>query len=132
MEDSMKTKKVQIDGSRADLSYALVGNTVWMHINGETHSFPFEQPKARRGHKGQEVDTGDIVAPMPGKVTQVLIKVGEKVAKGQTVVVMEAMKMEYNLKAVANLSVVTVNTKVGEQVQLGHILVHCQLEVEKK
>jgi biotin carboxyl carrier protein len=60
---------------------------------------------------------------MPGKVTKILLTPGSAVEVGQAVLVMEAMKMEYTLKAEIAGEVESVNCAVGEQVALGKALV---------
>ena len=49
---------------------------------------------------GQETRDGGLIAPMPGKVIDLKVKVGSKIKKGDTLVVLEAMKMEHTVKAV--------------------------------
>ena len=66
---------------------------------------------------------GVIKAPMPGKITRVIVRLGEAVTKGQSLVVMEAMKMEYTLAADRAGVVETLTAKVGAQVPLGEVLV---------
>nr|WP_070958774.1 biotin carboxylase N-terminal domain-containing protein [Hyphomonas sp. Mor2] len=67
---------------------------------------------------------GDAVkAPMPGKVIAVNVGVGDTVEKGQTVAVMEAMKMEHSLTAPRDGVVEAVGVAVGAQVPEGEILV---------
>ena len=58
----------------------------------------------------------NIKAPMPGKILEVLAKNGQKVEKGDALVIMEAMKMEYTLKAPRSGRVKGLSAKVGEQV----------------
>jgi 3-methylcrotonyl-CoA carboxylase alpha subunit len=67
---------------------------------------------------------GDAVkAPMPGKVIALNVKVGEAVEKGQTVAVMEAMKMEHSLVAPRDGVVEALGAELGAQVPEGEILV---------
>ena len=67
---------------------------------------------------------GDAVkAPMPGKVIALNVKVGETVEKGQTVAVMEAMKMEHALVAPRDGVVEALGAELGAQVPEGEILV---------
>jgi len=63
-----------------------------------------------------------IAAPMPGKITRVAVNMGEAVTKGQALVVMEAMKMEYTLEADRDGKIEEVGVKVGQQVALGEVL----------
>ncbi|MBQ9284996.1 MAG: acetyl-CoA carboxylase biotin carboxyl carrier protein subunit [Bacteroidaceae bacterium] len=71
---------------------------------------------AAAGGKGVE-------APLPGTIKQVCVSVGQDVAAGETVVVMEAMKMENNITAEFAGKVTAVKVAVGDQVQSGQALV---------
>ena len=62
-------------------------------------------------------------APLPGTIKQVLVSVGQEIAAGETVVVMEAMKMENNITAEFSGKVTAVKVAVGDQVQSGQALV---------
>jgi 3-methylcrotonyl-CoA carboxylase alpha subunit len=68
------------------------------------------------------VHDGEIEAPMPGKVTAVEVKRGEKVAKGQRLLTLEAMKMEHALTAPFDGTVAELNAKPGAQVTEGQLL----------
>jgi len=68
------------------------------------------------------VHDGEIEAPMPGKVTAVEVKQGEKVAKGQRLLTLEAMKMEHALVAPFDGVVVELNVEPGQQVTEGAVL----------
>ena len=68
--------------------------------------------------------SGSVVyAPMAGNILKVLKDVGSKVEEGEVVVIMEAMKMEYTLKSEIATKIERINVCVGEQVQLGQLLV---------
>jgi 3-methylcrotonyl-CoA carboxylase alpha subunit len=62
-------------------------------------------------------------APLPGKIIDLKVKVGDKVSKGQPLLVLEAMKMEHTLAAPADGTVKSVRYAVGEQVAEGAELV---------
>ena len=62
-------------------------------------------------------------APLPGTIKQVLVAVGQEIAAGDTVVVMEAMKMENSITAEFGGKVTAVKVAVGDQVQSGQVLV---------
>ena len=64
-----------------------------------------------------------VEAPLPGTIKQVLVSVGQEVAAGETVVVMEAMKMENNITAEFAGKVAAVRVAVGDQVQSGQVMV---------
>ena len=62
-------------------------------------------------------------APLPGKITHVAVQVGDAVAAGQALIVIEAMKMENELKAVAPGTVRDVRVAAGQAVNAGDVLV---------
>jgi biotin carboxyl carrier protein len=64
-----------------------------------------------------------VVAPMPGKIVRVLVGPGEAVAARQPLVVVEAMKMENELRAARNGSVAAVHVQEGQPVDAGALLV---------
>ena len=64
-----------------------------------------------------------VTAPLNGKITQVLVKAGDQVAAGDTVVMLEAMKMENSITAESAGTVKAVLVNVGDQVDGGQALV---------
>ena len=82
----------------------------------------YEFDRASRGSVGHGVADGAILAPMPGKVTSVEVSRGEKVAKGQRLLTLEAMKMEHGLVAPFDGVVAELNAKAGAQVQVDAVL----------
>lgn len=103
---------------------AAEGPQRWVHLNGRTFNFsvPQAEKKPRRGHAaGPEHDA--LTAQMPGVVRRVLITAGETVKKGQTLVVLEAMKMEIKIAAPHTGRVEQVAVRDGETVQRGQVLV---------
>jgi 3-methylcrotonyl-CoA carboxylase alpha subunit len=71
---------------------------------------------------------GEIEAPMPGKVTAVEVYTGERVAKGQRLLTLEAMKMEHALTAPFDGTVAELNALAGAQVTEGQILVKVEAD----
>jgi 3-methylcrotonyl-CoA carboxylase alpha subunit len=72
---------------------------------------------------------GAIVAPMPGRVTAVEVSAGEKVAKGQRLLTLEAMKMEHALLAPFDGTVAELGTEAGQQVQVDAMLARIEPEL---
>lgn len=66
---------------------------------------------------------GNVVAPMPGTILSVAVNNGDKVSKGQTLLVLEAMKMENEIQAPADGVVEVLNATQGASVNAGDILV---------
>ena len=67
--------------------------------------------------------SGKVTAPMPGNIVALSVAVGDRVKAGQTLVVLEAMKMEHNITAPGNGKVSALNVAVGERVEEGAELV---------
>ncbi|MBV8546332.1 MAG: acetyl-CoA carboxylase biotin carboxyl carrier protein subunit [Acidobacteria bacterium] len=64
-----------------------------------------------------------MAAPMPGVVLKILVNVGDEVAKGAPLLILEAMKMEHQITAPRDGKVAAINCKEGEMVQPGLDLV---------
>ena len=71
---------------------------------------------------GNEVPEGGLVAPMPGKVIEVKVKKGDKVKAGDTLIIIEAMKMEHSIKATKNGKVTKLMVSLNQQVDNGATL----------
>jgi acetyl/propionyl-CoA carboxylase alpha subunit len=85
-------------------------------------AYLFTRPRADDAAAGVAGD-GQIVAPMPGRITSVAVSAGVRVAKGQGLVTLEAMKMEHGLAAPFDAVVAEVRCAVGDQVTEGALLV---------
>jgi biotin carboxyl carrier protein len=80
-------------------------------------------PKAAPAAAAPAAGAHTVDAPLPGTIKQVCVAVGQEIAAGDTVVVMEAMKMENNITAEFGGKVTAVKVAVGDQVQSGQALV---------
>jgi propionyl-CoA carboxylase alpha chain len=69
-----------------------------------------------------QLATGSLVAPMPGLVRQVCVAVGDRVAKGDVLLVLEAMKMETPIRAPEAGRVAELRASAGQQVEAGALL----------
>lgn len=81
--------------------------------------FEFQEASATTAALGEETVAGGVIkvkAPMPGKVVRVVVGEGEKVRKNQTLAIVEAMKMENELKAAVEGVVKRINVTAGELV----------------
>ncbi len=91
------------------------------------HEFVAEvvDPRAWRGRRHGAVEAKgrqQIVAPMPGKVVRLLVKAGDKVEAGQGLLVVEAMKMQNEVRSPKTGRVERLLAKVGEPVNAGEVL----------
>ena len=71
---------------------------------------------------GQETKDGGLIAPMPGKVIDLKVEVGSKINKGDTLVVLEAMKMEHTVKAIEDGVIDELFVSQNDQVENGTLL----------
>ena len=82
----------------------------------------------------QHTDLGNmadlITAPMPGKIVKIFSKPGDNVKKGQSVLSLESMKMEYLIKAEKDATIKDIYTAESEFVQIGTKLVEFEGEVK--
>ncbi len=86
-------------------------------IDSETKYF------RNRQHSQQDDDENVIIAPIPGRVVNVLIKPGNKVKKGQTMLIISAMKMESEFKAKKEGVVKEINVNEGQNVEANQVMV---------
>ncbi len=119
--------RVTHDADRA-LVYVATSETQWWAFwNGEVYDgmrdrSPASEPVARRAGHAHE----PIAAPMPATVLKILVAPGDRVRKGDTVAVVEAMKMELPLRAPADGVVTAVHCREGELVQPEVVLVEVE------
>lgn len=113
-------------GAKHQAVVDVIGNKIWIHFRGKTFVVDRESRVDRRSSAGGGSHPGKIMAPMPGKITKILVQKNQKLNSGDTVLVMEAMKMEYTLKAEISGAVAKLDCSVGDQVTLGKLLVEIQ------
>ena len=111
-----------------------------VYVDGEYFNVEVADPNARGARvspikkekkKTVEIDrSGTLQAPIPSMIFEYRKNVGDKVKAGETVVVLEAMKMFNNLAAPCNGVIKVINFKAGDSVKKGEIL--CIIEPEKK
>jgi biotin carboxyl carrier protein len=113
------SREVQVApaGTPGEMLVSIDGRTVAATVNGR-----------RTGRGGADLGAGArgdqaIIAPMPGRVVRVLVAAGDPVAARQAVVVVEAMKMENELRSPKDGRVKEVAVAPGASVEAGRILV---------
>lgn len=85
--------------------------------------------KVYRGYKPSGLNKGGagaLITQMPGKVVKIWKKEGDKVTKGETVLILEAMKMENEIKSGADGVVKSVNVKEGQALEAGFLMVEIE------
>ncbi|MCM3871537.1 MAG: hypothetical protein ND895_12710 [Pyrinomonadaceae bacterium] len=94
-------------------------------LRGSSYTVKLTDPKRlRSAQSGAEHDQGAarIVAPMPGKVVRILVAAGTEVEAGAGILVVEAMKMQNEMKAPKTGQVISIDAEVGSTVNAGDVL----------
>jgi 3-methylcrotonyl-CoA carboxylase alpha subunit len=120
-----ETVELTDDAGLAEVSGFTDGARVVVFSEGQAYQFALGSRGTGTTHG---IHDGEIEAPMPGKVTAVEVSAGEKVAKGQRLLTLEAMKMEHALTAPFDGTIAALNAKAGSQVTEGQVLVKVQPE----
>ncbi|NNF06929.1 MAG: biotin/lipoyl-binding protein [Candidatus Eisenbacteria bacterium] len=104
----------------ADLpAYAIASaDQVWVHVKGRAYVLEPVQKSRRRG----KAPGGGLTAPMPGQVMRHLVNVGDKVEEGEALLVIEAMKMQLEIKAPHSGTLTRFLAEPGETVPAGTAL----------
>lgn len=126
VEISGNSFSIIISGRSYDVVVAEVEGTFQVLINGVHFEIPLLNPKKPRHSASALLDaTGPVpvVAAMPGKVVKLLVKAGDLVQEGQGVVVIEAMKMQNELKAPKAGKIEKVNVAENQTINAGESLV---------
>jgi len=110
---------VEVDRRRSSVAVTEDGDRLYVQVPHGTVPFDIVP---RFVSPGTGAPTGGFVAPMPGVVLDVRCAVGDTVTVGQTLVVLEAMKMEHHVRAPADGIVSEVRAHQGEQVENGAVL----------
>ena len=111
------TLDAALDGRRMKIGIVRQGDDLTILLPGETHKLTLVDPRVVSAI--DEGAGGQLNAPMPGKVVQVLVAEGAKVEKGQALMILEAMKMEHTISAPGRGVVAKINFQAGDQVTEG-------------
>ena len=117
-DDANASREFQLapSGVRGELLAAFAGRTVAVVVNGRTRRRGGTEDAGRDGVQS-------VTAPMPGRVVRILVSPGDTVAARQGVVVVEAMKMENELRSPKAGTVREVSVTTGTSVEAGRVLV---------
>ena len=116
---------VLIDGRSYEARAEPGDDCAWITIRGHRFRVAIKDPRrwSRTGVSAPSADRENVIASMPGKIVRLLVKPGESVAAGQGILVVEAMKMQNEMKTRRAGTVVAVGVREGETVAAGAVLV---------
>ena len=109
----------EVDGVRTVSAITHSFGTIHVQTPNGTQSFTLVPRFVPPGEIGP---AGGFVAQMPGTVIDVRVSAGDGVSAGDTLIVVEAMKMEHHMNAPADGVVAEVRVEVGGQIETGHVL----------
>ena len=115
--------RVTIDGEPVEYRYAWAAATLWLHTAHGDFAFECRRRASARtaGVSGDAVR--EVRSSINGRVVDVAAQVNAPVARGDRLVVLEAMKMEHELRATRDGTVAEVLVRAGDQVVPGQLLV---------
>jgi biotin carboxyl carrier protein len=109
-----------VSGTRRLLAFAAATRDVWVFLDGRVYTVTHESAGDRR--RSRSDDHAALTAPMPATVLAINVAPGQRVARNDVVMVLEAMKMELPVKSPRDGVVKVVGCRVGELVQPGTTL----------
>jgi biotin carboxyl carrier protein len=89
---------LRFEGRPITVYYAARGGQTWLSMSGCTYRLEKPAPSKARS-AGEQHEAGTVRAPMPSQVRSVQVEAGQQVEKGQTLLLLEAMKMELRVRA---------------------------------
>jgi biotin carboxyl carrier protein len=117
-----------IDGQHTTAYVSSDNAKRWVTVNGQTYKLTKSSGPRKGGHAPHAAGALRVTAPMPGQVRAVNVGEGDSVTKGQTLLVLEAMKMEIRVHAPRDGLVRKLSVKQGQTVEREQILI----EIEEK
>ncbi len=111
--------RLTVDGRRVTAYAAAQGSVRYVNLDGQEYRLAVPEARAARRRAAA---SGDLTAQMPGQVVKVLVAAGDAVARGQTLVILEAMKMEIRAVSPADGVVKRLLVRPGEVVERGQLL----------
>jgi 3-methylcrotonyl-CoA carboxylase alpha subunit len=127
LDDRTVLARSEADGTSVDgvihrTRVVRLGDELTVILRGRNHVFELVDPLVPPGARGAGDDR--VVAPIPARITHVLVHAGDIVTKGAALVVLEAMKMEITLTAPRDGTIDVIRYGVGDMVEEGTELIH--------
>lgn len=120
LQAGQKSHLVRIDDSNPDMWVVTVDGTEYRLSVWEQQRFNRLRIKEGGSMQGSQAR---VLSPMPGKILRLMVNVGDVVIQGQSLLVVEAMKMENELQSKAAGQVMAIHVAIGDAVSTGALLV---------
>lgn len=128
-------RKVIVDGEELEVEIEVVDGKWLATVMGKTFTIeipdatPTAQKKRSSGKKKKK--SGTVSANIPGKIVTIEVKEGQQVSEGQVVLILEAMKMQNEIQAPVNGTVISVNCGEGDSIEANVPLIVIEPESEE-
>ena len=128
-ENTLQCEFQQIDSHQFLMRQGNQQSAVYLHQQGQQVQLWYQgeyydlQKLSRKASQSDLAHSGSILAPLTGKVIQLVVEAGQSVGKGDVLVILESMKMETALTAPFDAQVQSVHCQAGDQISNGQLLV---------
>jgi biotin carboxyl carrier protein len=113
---------LEVEGSLVSVRSACRGDRAYVWCAGDVFEFRRAAARPARARPAAGESHAGLVAPMPGRIRKTLVRRGDEVARGQVVLVLEAMKMEHAIRAPQDGVVTELPHREGDLVEAGAVL----------
>ncbi len=128
LREDVRGLLLETDGGADRVVIATHGDEIYVHVDGAAYALRYRDPLDRVSHHGSG-DTDDCVrAPMPGVAVLIQVEAGQKVVRGDALLVMESMKLETTIAAPREGIVQTVHVALGQPFERDAPLVTLETE----
>ena len=118
--------ELALPGRTVTLHAAVDGETRWIAFKGRTYELRRETTSHSRRAGAADAGEGVLRAPMPGQVRSIEVAAGDAVQKGQTLLLLEAMKMEIRIQSPLDGTVAALPVAEGDQVEREQVLIEIE------
>lgn len=118
----MKKFKITVDGKEYSVLVEEVKEKSPSPVAPAPTSAPVPSAPPQTQKPQAPAGDGNLSAPMPGTILQILVKEGDQVQRGQALLILEAMKMENGINATVSGTVANIAVSVGQSVDTGQLL----------
>lgn len=119
----MKTYRVTVNGNQYDVTVEEIAAGQAPAASSAPSAAPVTPPAASaKPAASGALGTVTIESPLPGSIFKILAKTGEKVKKGQVIIIIEAMKMENEVLSPSDGTIVSMNVTEGATINAGDLL----------
>lgn len=116
---------LEIDGKMVSVHVAAEENRRWAHFEGITYKLE-KTARSRGGQDGEMSSENILRAPMPGQIRAVYVGIGDSIERGQTLLLLEAMKMEIRIQSPHDGKIGSLSVEVGDSVEKDQILIEVE------